>query len=237
MTPGATDLRGVIFDWGGVLTPSMDGALADWARQDGADVDHFRTVLGTWVRPTFPPGVAGTADLEDAHGNDPHGDSPVHRLERGEIDVAEFEQLLAAELDVLGSTVPAPGLLTRMLSGLSDLDERMLGLIRRLRSVGFSTALLSNSWGDHYPERLWQGLFDSIVISGRVGMRKPEPRIYRHTADRLGLTPDRCVMIDDLPGNIIAAAGVGMVGIVHVSWDETLFELETVLGVELGGAA
>ncbi|HYY09403.1 MAG TPA: HAD-IA family hydrolase, partial [Kineosporiaceae bacterium] len=94
--------------------------------------------------------------------------------------------------------VAAPGLLGRMLAGLAELDAGMLGIVRRAHAAGVRTALLSNSWGDHYPDELFDGLFDAVVISGRVGMRKPDAEIFRHTAELLGLEPAECVMVDDL---------------------------------------
>jgi epoxide hydrolase-like predicted phosphatase len=231
--PGAARLRGVIFDWGGVLTPALDGVMSRWARSDGADIDHLRAVLRDWSGSAGTVPGAGTAVPGPAREVDPVPDSPTHRLERGEIDVVEFEILLADELARRGSTVRPDGLLDRLLAGLGQLDERMLRTIRRIRAAGYATALLSNSWGDHYPEQLWQGLFDAIVISGRVGMRKPEERIFRYTADQLGLDPAQCVMVDDLVGNVVGAAATGMVGIVHVSWAETLGELEIILDRDL----
>jgi HAD superfamily hydrolase (TIGR01509 family) len=103
----------------------------------------------------------------------------------------------------------------------------MLGLVRRARHSGLRTALLSNSWGDeNYPEAQWEGAFDVVVISGRVGMRKPEAEIFRHTADLLGVPPEECVMVDDLAGNIHGAVASGMVGVLHKSYEETAEELE-----------
>ena len=103
----------------------------------------------------------------------------------------------------------------------------MIGLVRRARHSGLRTALLSNSWGDgSYPEEQWEGAFDAVVISGRVGMRKPEAEIFRHTAHLLGVPPEECVMVDDLAGNIHGAVAAGMVGVLHKSYDETVEELE-----------
>jgi putative hydrolase of the HAD superfamily len=76
-------------------------------------------------------------------------------------------------------------------------------------------------------------LFDAVVISGRVGMRKPEPRIFRHTCALLGLSPSACVMIDDLPHNIRGAVDVGMIGVLHSSYPETLAELEGLFDLSL----
>jgi HAD superfamily hydrolase (TIGR01509 family) len=174
--------------------------------------------------PASDPAVL--AELEDAARRGLVPASPVHALERGEIGIEDFERLLAAALRERGSVVQAEGLLTRVLSGLAELRDDMLGLVRRARHSGIRTALLSNSWGDHYPEEEWEGAFDAVVISGRVGMRKPDAEIFRHTADLLGVPVDECVMVDDLAGNIRGAVAAGMVGVLHQTYEDTAEELE-----------
>ncbi len=233
-----TRLRGLIVDWGGVLTPSLDAAMAAWARTDGVDFEHFRDVMRAWLGPR--PGLDDDAPdtpvavLEQAPDAGSAGSSPVHRLERGELAPAEFEQQLAERLAERGSPVPARGLLDRMLAGLVELDAGMLGIVRRAQAAGVRTALLSNSWGDHYPAELFDGLFDAVVISGRVGMRKPDAEIFRHTAELLGLEPAECVMVDDLPHNVRGAVAAGMVAVQHTATDSTRAELEVLLDLPLG---
>jgi putative hydrolase of the HAD superfamily len=78
-------------------------------------------------------------------------------------------------------------------------------------------------------------MFDTIVISGEVGMRKPEPRIYRHTCADLGLTPAECVFVDDLVHNVAAAVDVGMVGVHHTSYATTEAELSVLFDRDLSG--
>jgi putative hydrolase of the HAD superfamily len=107
-------------------------------------------------------------------------------------------------------------------------------LVRRARARGVRTALLSNSWGNAYPMDLWHEQFDVIVISGEVGMRKPERRIFEHTCGLLGLAPQECVFVDDMLHNVEAAFEVGMVGLRHVDVGGTRSELERLLGVDLG---
>jgi len=77
-------------------------------------------------------------------------------------------------------------------------------------------------------------MFDVVVISGEVGMRKPEPGIYMHTASLLGVEPSECVFVDDLAHNIAAAVEVGMVGVHHTAYDATLMELEALFDRPLG---
>jgi epoxide hydrolase-like predicted phosphatase len=235
-----TSLRGLVVDWGGVLTASLDEAMRSWVATDGISFAHFEDALRAWTRGddrTPEPGAGAedepVAELEQADDAGPAGGSPVHRLERGELSAAEFELVLAEELARRGSPVRAEGLLRRMLGDLEELQDDMVGLVRCAREAGIRTALLSNSWGNAYPEQLWDGLFDQLVISGRVGMRKPEARIFRHTCDLLDLPPAACVMVDDLPHNIAGAVAVGMVGVLHKNYERTAEELEALFDVPL----
>jgi putative hydrolase of the HAD superfamily len=88
------------------------------------------------------------------------------------------------------------------------------------------TALLSNSWGDQYLRDGWQDMFDVVVISGEVGMRKPEQQIFAHTLTELDLLPSECVFVDDHDANIRAASALGIVGVLHRSYEQTAAELE-----------
>jgi putative hydrolase of the HAD superfamily len=106
----------------------------------------------------------------------------------------------------------------------------MLGLAARLKEEGLRTAVLSNSWANTYPDEGWDELFDAVVISGHVGMRKPEPEIYHHVLDLLDVPASRCAFVDDLGPNVRAAAELGMVGVHHRSYDETVAELEVLTG-------
>jgi len=214
--PTASDeapaLRGLIVDWGGVLTAPIDEALSAWAGHEGIDLAIYRTVMKRWIEPAS---------------------SPIHELERGRLAPDEFERLLAKAFRDEGVAVDADGLLARMLDGLRELSDDMVNLVRRARRHDLKTALLSNSWGEHYPEHLWVGAFDAVVISGRVGMRKPDQEIFVHTAELLGLAPAQCVMVDDLSVNIQGAVAAGMVGVLHRSYGETADELEVLFGTSL----
>jgi putative hydrolase of the HAD superfamily len=116
----------------------------------------------------------------------------------------------------------------------SAMEAAMLDLIRSLRQAGLRTALLSNSWGaGDYPRHLFPELFDVVVISAEVGMRKPEERIFRHTAALLGLEPGECVFIDDLEANVAAAEAIGLVGLHHREPGPTTERLAGLLGLPL----
>lgn len=189
-----------------------------WADADGIDLTAYSEVMRLWL---------GDEGAIEARLN------PVHALERGELEVPHFEERLAEELSArVGVVVESAGLLQRMFVHFEHAHD-MTGLVRRVRDRGLTTALLSNSWGNHYPEHLWDGMFDVTVISGDVGMRKPEERIFRHTFDLMGLAPDECVFIDDLEHNIRAGAVMGMPGILHVDYETTLAELSALLDADL----
>ena len=122
-----------------------------------------------------------------------------------------------------------------MFSGSAYCDP-MHAVFPVVREAGLRTGLLSNSWGvADYPRDLFPGLFDVVVISGEVGMRKPEERIFRHTAGLLGLTPQECVFIDDLEVNVTAAEAVGMTAVLHDDPAVTIARLSDILGLPLTG--
>ena len=167
-----TDLRALVVDWGGVLTEPLDAAIRAWAEIDGLEVEHYVDVMRSWLGP---------------HQGELARDNPVAALERGEIEVPDFERQLARRLsEHAGRTIDATGLLQRMFDQFEHAPA-MAGLVLRARRAGLLTGLLSNSWGNEYPREGWDEMFDAIVISGEVGMRKPEPEIFAHVLDLLGV--------------------------------------------------
>lgn len=217
MAEPSSAVRAVIFDWGGVITSPIVDTVTAWLESDRIDRESYAAVMRPWVQQAYGPQEA---------------ESPIHALERGEVTDEEFEAILAALLvGVDGAPVTAAGLLQRMFAA-SVLQAEMLDLIKELRSSGFRTGLLSNSWGvrDGYPRHLFGDLFDDVVISGEVGMRKPEERIFNLAVDRLGLSPRECVFIDDIEGNIVAAQALGFVTVHHQEPALTRAELSALLG-------
>lgn len=109
---------------------------------------------------------------------------------------------------------------------LTDEDgHRLLDLLDRARDRGVGTALLSNAAGGGSVRRRLSGRFDELVFSGEVGAAKPERAVFLLTADRLGLPAEACVFVDDAPVNVSGAVAAGMIGVNHVSVDDTLAEL------------
>ncbi len=202
----ASSYRGLLVDWGGVMTTNVFDAFRAFCEAEGLSPEtvgeHFRS----------------------------HEESRelLIALETGALAEDEFEPLFAA---ILG--VPAPGLIDRMFAGGSP-DSVMLTAVRQARRAGIRTGLISNSWGTRrYDRPLLAELFDGIVISGEVGMRKPAREIYELGAQRLELAPEECVFVDDLPFNLKPAAELGMATIHHTDSAQTVAEMERLLGVEL----
>jgi epoxide hydrolase-like predicted phosphatase len=117
-----------------------------------------------------------------------------------------------------------------MFAGLQP-EEAMVDAVRAAGAAGVKTGLISNSWGHglSYDQELLDSLFDAIVISGDVGLHKPEPEIYLLAAEKIGVPPEDCVFVDDLRENCAGAAAVGMAAILHRGSDKTLPELEHLL--------
>lgn len=213
-----TRMRALVVDYGGVLTTSLHDTMSAWCADDGIDPAAFRRVMRDWLGEPYGAEAAV---------------NPVHALERGELDVPDFEHQLADRLaKTTGRAVERDGLLGRMFAGFRR-EQPMFDVVRRAHDAGKKTALLSNSWGMDYPREEWDEVFDAVVISGEVGMRKPEPEIYLHTAERLAVPPAECVFVDDLPSNVQGALSVGMVGVRFESPEQATGELETLLGLAL----
>jgi putative hydrolase of the HAD superfamily len=113
--------------------------------------------------------------------------------------------------------------------------EPMVDAVRAARAGGVRTGLISNSWStSHYDRDLLDELFDAILISGEVGLHKPQPEIYALAAERISEPPERCVFVDDLRENCAGAESVGMRAILHREAGETVAELERLLGIAVG---
>ena len=213
--PQIRDLDAVVFDYGGVLTTPLSSTTGSWLRADGIDPDGFATLMRDWL------------------GRDAEPGNPIHLLETGELDVPEFERRFAARLvTTTGTPVSAEGVLSRLFAAMKPSDD-MTDLVRDLRKRGLRTGLLSNSWGNDYPHELLAELFDVVVISGEVGLRKPDEPIYRLLLDRLDLPSERVVFVDDFTANVRAAQALGMHGIRHVDPAGTRAELAELLGEDL----
>ena len=197
--------RGLLADFGGVLTTNVFASFRSFCEAEGLEPDTVKEV--------FRGGGEGLGLLR--------------QLERGELTVQEFEPRFGAVLGIERTE----GMVERLFAGVGP-DERMIEAVRRVRDSGVPTGLISNSWGGtSYDLAVIEELFDETVISGEVGLHKPQPEIYRLGAERIGVRPEECVFVDDLRENCEGAEAVGMTAILHRGADSTLPELERLLGV------
>ncbi len=198
--------RGLLIDWGGVLTSNLFASFGAYCEGMGIDM----------------------AELGKRFAADPEVRDMLIALEKGVLAEGDFEVRFAAILDV-----EPGGLIDGLFAGVAP-DEAMIGAVRSARQAGIKTALVSNSWGVHrYPRDLFDDLFDGIVISGQEGTRKPARRMYELGAERAGVAPELCVFVDDLPFNLEPAAKLGMATVHHTSADTTIPELEQLFGIKL----
>lgn len=192
-------LQAVIFDYGGVMTNSMRTVVGSWMQREGIEPESFADVMRDWLGSQAPDG------------------NPVFLLETGQMPIEEFDQHLAARLRTIeGGPVRADGLLASLFDGMHP-DEDMFALVAELRATGIPVALLSNSWGNEYPRERLDAAFDVVVISGEVGMRKPDLDIYQHCLTGLGVAAPAAVFVDDAKQNIEGATRAGLQAIAHVS--------------------
>jgi len=200
-------MRGLLVDFGGVLTTNVFDSFRAFCVKEGLPEDAFVALLR----------------------EHPEARTELRRVETGEIEEAEFSRRLAGMLGVADHE----GLIDRLFAGMGP-DEPMLAAVRRARAEGIRTGLISNSLGEgRYDRSTFPELFDAVVISGEEGMHKPQPEIYRLGAERVGLAPEECVFVDDLRENCRGAEAVGMTAVLHRGAESTLPRLEELLGIEL----
>ena len=197
---------GLLVDWGGVMTTDVFASFTAFCVREGLAADAVRQVFRT----------------------DPTARALLAGLETGAVGEKEFEQGIAELLHV-----PAPGLIGRLMRD-ARLEPRMITAVRAAREAGVVTGLVSNSWGaSGYPRERFAELFAGVVISGEVKVRKPSREIYELGAQAVGLSPDQCVYVDDLPHNLKPAQELGMAVVHHSSVDSTLAQLADLLGIDL----
>jgi len=199
-------VRGLLVDFGGVLTSNVFESFRAFCRAEGLEPDAFVSLFRD----------------EDARGE-------LRRVETGQIDEREFGALIAARLGV----TETDDIVNRLFAGMRP-DYAMVEAVRRARAGGVRTGLVSNSIGaGRYDRSQFPELFDGVVISAEEGVHKPQPEIFLLGAERIGVPPEDCVFVDDLRENCTGAEGVGMTAVLHRGAEGTLPELERLLGLEL----
>ncbi len=202
-------VRAVIFDLGGVVLDSPLHAIARYER----DLGIPEGVINRVVVDTGPQGAWS-------------------RLERGEVAMAEFQRDFEREVAEAGHRISGVELMERISGG--GPRPAMLEAIRCIRARGLAVAALTNNWSSEKdgtgPLR---ALFDVFVESSVVGLRKPDPRIYHHACEALGVAPPEAVFLDDIGRNLKSARALGMTTIKVDDPAPALAELQGVLGFPL----
>jgi putative hydrolase of the HAD superfamily len=202
----ANGRKGLLIDWGGVLTTNLFTSFHEYCLREEID----------------------PAALGKRFSADPEFREMLISLEKGTMDEVAFEQRFA---ELLG--VPSDGLIDGLFAGVQP-DVAMVEAVRAAHDAGIRTALVSNSWGVHrYPHDVLAEIFDGLVISGEEGTRKPAKRMYELGAERAGVAAELCVFVDDLPFNLTPAEELGMATVHHTSAETTIPQLEHLLGVTL----
>ncbi|MEA2913662.1 MAG: putative hydrolase of the superfamily [Bradyrhizobium sp.] len=208
-------VEAVIWDFGGVLTSSPFEAFARFESERGLPVDIIRR-------------TNAANHLENAWA----------KFERAEVDIEAFDQLFATESLALGAEVRGREVLP-LLSG--DLRPEMVEALKRVKAR-FKTGCITNNLpanaiGSIGGRSLYiaevMTLFDHVIESAKIGLRKPDPRIYRMMVEALGVDPQACVYLDDLGVNLKPAREMGMTTIKVLNAPQALTELEAATGLVL----
>jgi putative hydrolase of the HAD superfamily len=202
-------VRAVVSDFGGVLTAPVLPAFVCAHGELGIPLEALGAVMQRG------------------------GEAKLHALERGELSEREF---LAAIEQGLSEELGRPVALDRYGALINDAlepNERLFAYFRELRERGVRLAILTNNVREWEP--IWRAklpvdeVFELVVDSAFVGMRKPEPEIYALTLERLGLPAAACAFVDDLAVNVDAARAAGMHGIQFQDTEQTIRDLRSVL--------
>ena len=208
-----TDVKAVLFDFGGVVLTSPFEAFAAHEREMG-----------------LPDGF-----IRGLNATNPDANAWA-RLERNEVDIEGFCELFEAEAAAAGHPVSGLAVL-ECLSG--EVRPQMVQALRRIKEEGLPLALLTNNFttgdvAEHRPDVAEaMALFDVVIESSKAGVRKPDPAAYRLVLDELSVEPEELVFLDDLGINLKPARELGMRTIKVVDPDDALAELEAVLGFPL----
>jgi putative hydrolase of the HAD superfamily len=209
-------VEAVIFDFGGVLTTSPFEAFARFERERGLPADIIRR-------------TNAANHLENAWA----------KFERAEVDIEAFDQLFADESRALGAEVRGKDVLP-LLAG--DLRPEMVEALKRI-GENFKTGCITNNLpanaiGSAAGRTLYiaevMALFDHVIESAKIGLRKPDPRIYEMMVETLGVNPKNCIYLDDLGINLKPARAMGMTTIKVASGAQAIAELEAATGLKLG---
>ncbi|QLH72566.1 HAD-IA family hydrolase [Rhodopseudomonas palustris] len=211
-------IEAVIWDFGGVLTSSPFEAFARFETERGLPLDIIRRTNAA-----------------------NHFENAWAKFERAEIDLDTFDELFAEESRALGAEVRGRDVLPLLSGTLRPEMVNALRTIKQNHKTGCITNNLpANAIGSSSGRTLYvaevMALFDHVIESAKIGLRKPDPKIYQMMIDALGVDPKACVYLDDLGVNLKPAREMGMATIKVVSAEQAIAELEDATGLNLRGA-
>jgi putative hydrolase of the HAD superfamily len=208
------EIEAVVSDFGGVLTTPLLGSFMAFQDTTGISTEDL--------------GKAMAAIAEE------DGENPLYRLERGDVTEAAFLERLAEGLEPLLGHRPELHRFKEIYFEALDSNEPMIELMRELKGEGYRMAMLTNNVREWEP--LWRSMlpvdeiFETVVDSGFVGVRKPEPRIYEITIERIGLPGEACLFVDDLAHNCDGAREAGMTAVNFRDNEQAIAEIRAALG-------
>ncbi len=202
----------VVFDFGGVLITTIANQVGKVAASHGVDNHVMHEVL-------LGPRVSG--------------DHPWHRAERGELAVADIQSRLEPWAVASGVELDGDEIDRLLAAGEYSVVDEMVECVAAARADGCLTGLLTNTFAEFHPtlERdLDLSMFDAVIESCAVGTRKPEPAIYLETAERLGVTHEQILYLDDFEQNLQPAAALGWTTILVGDHGAAIAEVRSILG-------
>lgn len=236
-------IEAVIFDYGGVLSTPPFLGVSEFERDHGYPKGSLLQLIFGGAPPTgaqrdaIANGDATAAAWALYEGD---GDSlpDWHLLETGKLTLGEFsDRLVARSESHLGSPLD-PGFYSRFLESLRvGVYWPVVHRVRRLRAEGYRTAILTNNvaeWAEVWQASIPVELFDVVIDSSAVGLRKPDEAIFLLTCERLGVAPGGAVFLDDSPGHVAAARSAGLAGIVVTGPTQALADLDALLEAGAG---
>ena len=210
-------IRTIVSDFGGVLTTPLAGSFQGFADQSGIELE------------TFGQALAALHERDGAH--------PLHELECGRMSESAFVEGLRTSLcELLGRDVDLAAFADTLWEGLFP-NEAMIAFMASLRDAGYRMALLTNNVREW--ELRWRSLapvdeiFELVIDSAFVGVRKPEPEIYELTLTALDVPADECLFIDDIEVNCDAAREAGMSAVVFRDTEQAIAEIRALLDGDL----
>lgn len=213
MAEATSQIKAIISDFGGVLTTPLLASFLSLQDEIGVSPEHFGTALRALTEET--------------------GENPLYAMERGEMTEVDFLAELGRGLEPLLDHTPHLHRFRELFIGGLEANTETIELMRELKARGLRMAMLTNNVREW--EEMWRAMlpvdeiFETVVDSAFVGCRKPEPRIYEITLERLGLPAEACLFVDDILVNCEGARAMGLNAVHFQDNEQAIAEIRTAL--------